>query len=93
MRHMKKLCEIPNFGLIQIVRHKVTSFVSQKYDTEDDILVWCLVYYTYLLILIYYMYLLILKRPLVCTYCKITQEISISLVYFKQKMGLFKKSL
>ena len=64
---MKKLCECPNFGLIEIVRHKVTSFVSQKYDTEDDILVY--------------------------SYCKITQEIPISSVYFKQKMGLFTKSL
>ena len=67
MGHIKKLCECPNFGLIEIMIHKVTSFVSQKFDTEDDILVY--------------------------TYCKITQEISISLVYFKQKMGLFKKSL
>ena len=67
MGYMKKLWECANFGLIEIVRHKVTSFVSQKYDTEDDILV--------------------------CIYCKITQEISISSVYFKQKMGLFKKTL
>ena len=67
MTHMKKLCKHPNFGLIEIVRHKVTSFVSQKYDTENDIPV------------------------SIC--CKITQEISISSVYFKQKMGLFKKSL
>ena len=28
MGHMKKLCECPNFGLIEIVIHKVTSFVS-----------------------------------------------------------------
>ena len=28
MRHMKKLCKCPNFGLIEIVRHKVNSFVS-----------------------------------------------------------------
>ena len=28
MGHMKKLCECPNFGLIEIARHKVTSFVS-----------------------------------------------------------------
>ena len=63
IRHMKKLCESPNFGLIEIVKYEVISFVSQKYDTEDDMLV--------------------------CTYCKITQKIPISLVYFKQKMGLF----
>ena len=67
MGHIKKLCECSNFSLIEIVRHKVITFVSQKYVTEDDILV--------------------------CTYCKITHKISISSVYFKQKMGLFKKSL
>ena len=65
MGHMKKFCDCSNFGLIEIVRHKVTSFVSQKYDKEDDILV--------------------------STYCKITKEISISSVYFKQKM-VFSKS-
>ena len=36
---MKKHCECPNFGLIEIVRHKVNSSVSQKLDRKDDILV------------------------------------------------------